>query len=66
MHNMGQAGEACPFEFNFDETTFKVGDLVSFRVTGTLSGRALRKSARSSASAGMNSASAAPPTRNQV
>jgi hypothetical protein len=36
MQNMGagEAGEACPFEFNFDETAFKVGDLVSFRVTG--------------------------------
>jgi hypothetical protein len=30
----GAAGEACPFEFNFDEATFKVGDLVSYRVTG--------------------------------
>jgi hypothetical protein len=24
--------EACPFEFNFDPTTFKVGDTVSYRV----------------------------------
>ncbi|MGE0386042.1 MAG: hypothetical protein AB7Q97_15040 [Gammaproteobacteria bacterium] len=24
--------EKCPFEFNFDATTFKVGDLVSYRV----------------------------------
>jgi hypothetical protein len=31
-------GESCPFEFNFDETTFKVGDLVSYRVTGSLEG----------------------------
>jgi len=38
MQNMGETGEACPFEFNFDETTFKVGDVVSFRVTGTLAG----------------------------
>lgn len=30
-------GESCPFEFNFDSTTFKVGDLVSYRVTGSLS-----------------------------
>jgi hypothetical protein len=25
--------EACPFEFNFDPTTFKVGDMVSYRVS---------------------------------
>jgi hypothetical protein len=30
-------GESCPFEFNFDATTFKVGDVVSYRVTGSLS-----------------------------
>ncbi|MCF8709015.1 hypothetical protein [Rhizorhapis sp. SPR117] len=30
-------GESCPFEFNFDEATFKVGDVVSYRVTGSLS-----------------------------
>jgi len=29
-------GESCPFEFNFDEKSFKVGDLVSYRVTGSL------------------------------
>ena len=29
-------GENCPFEFNFDEKTFKVGDVVSYRVTGSL------------------------------
>jgi hypothetical protein len=28
-----QAGEACPFVFNFDPATFKVGDQVSYRVT---------------------------------
>ncbi|MCT2400484.1 hypothetical protein [Novosphingobium mangrovi (ex Huang et al. 2023)] len=38
MEGMGEAGEACPFEFNFDEKTFKVGDTVSFRVTGSLEG----------------------------
>jgi len=39
MQGMGAtAGEACPFEFNFDETTFKVGDMVSYRVTGSLEG----------------------------
>lgn len=26
-------GENCPFEFNFDPATFKVGDTVSYRVT---------------------------------
>lgn len=25
-------GETCPFSFNFDATTFKVGDMVSYRV----------------------------------
>ena len=38
MQDMGAQGEACPFEFNFDAATFKVGDTVSFRVTGSLSG----------------------------
>ena len=38
MQNMGAEGEACPFDFNFDETTFKVGDTVSYRVTGSLEG----------------------------
>lgn len=38
MQGMGEAGEACPFEFNFDPATFKVGDTVSYRVTGSLSG----------------------------
>lgn len=38
MQSMGDAGEACPFEFNFDAATFKVGDTVSFRVTGSLEG----------------------------
>lgn len=32
------SGESCPFEFNFDPTTFKVGDSVSYRVTGSLEG----------------------------
>lgn len=26
------AGDKCPFEFNFDPETFKVGDTVSYRV----------------------------------
>jgi len=39
MQGMGEtAGENCPFEFNFDEKTFKVGDTVSYRVTGSLEG----------------------------
>ena len=31
-------GDACPFDFNFDPATFKVGDWVSYRVTGSLDG----------------------------
>jgi hypothetical protein len=31
------ADGACPFDFNFDPATFKVGDTVSYRVTGSLS-----------------------------
>lgn len=39
MQGMGATdGEDCPFAFNFDETTFKVGDTVSYRVTGSLEG----------------------------
>lgn len=38
MQNMGEGAESCPFEFNFDDTTFKVGDTVSFRVNGSLEG----------------------------
>ena len=34
MQNMGDGN--CPFEFNFDPATFKVGDIVSYRVTGSL------------------------------
>lgn len=33
MIGMGE-GEDCPFQFNFDPATFKVGDTVSYRVTG--------------------------------
>jgi hypothetical protein len=25
-------GESCPFAFNFDPATFKVGDMVSYRI----------------------------------
>lgn len=33
MRGMGEsADEDCPFEFNFDAATFKVGDVVSYRV----------------------------------
>ena len=35
---LGMGGDKCPFEFNFDPATFKVGDLVSYRVTGSLEG----------------------------
>lgn len=38
MQGMGEGGESCPFEFNFDEKTFKVGDTVSYRVNGSLEG----------------------------
>ncbi|MGH8447256.1 MAG: hypothetical protein ACREVL_18470 [Solimonas sp.] len=30
--NQQTSGEKCPFEFNFDPATFKVGDTVSYRV----------------------------------
>jgi hypothetical protein len=33
----GMAEGSCPFDFNFDPATFKVGDTVSYRVTGSLS-----------------------------
>lgn len=38
MQGMGETNEACPFEFNFDEASFKVGDMVSYRVNGSLEG----------------------------
>ena len=38
MLGMGADGEDCPFQFNFDEKTFKAGDVVSYRVTGDLDG----------------------------
>ncbi|MEY2942321.1 MAG: hypothetical protein RLY97_335 [Pseudomonadota bacterium] len=37
MQGMGE-GDNCPFEFNFDAATFKIGDSVSYRVTGSLEG----------------------------
>jgi hypothetical protein len=30
-------GEKCPFDLNFDPASFKPGDMVSYRVTGSLS-----------------------------
>lgn len=33
MQGFGAQGEACPFEFNFDAASFRVGDMVSYRVT---------------------------------
>lgn len=38
MQSMGETGEACPFEFNFDPASFKAGDVVSYRVNGSLEG----------------------------
>ena len=32
MQTLGAPGETCPFEFNFDPASFKVGDEVSYRV----------------------------------
>jgi hypothetical protein len=32
MQVMSNGTEACPFAFNFDPATFKVGDLISYRV----------------------------------
>lgn len=34
----GMDGIICPFEFNLDPATFKVGDTVSYRVTGSFEG----------------------------
>jgi hypothetical protein len=36
MQGMGDG--SCPFEFNTNPATFKVGDSVSYRVTGSLDG----------------------------
>ena len=35
---MGMGDGSCPFEFNFEPETFKVGDIVSYRVGGSLEG----------------------------
>jgi uncharacterized protein YijF (DUF1287 family) len=37
MMDMSDAdGEKCPFDLNFDPQTFKAGDLVSYRVAGSM------------------------------
>jgi hypothetical protein len=36
MQGMGEGD--CPFSFNTDPATFRVGDSVSYRVTGSLAG----------------------------
>jgi hypothetical protein len=33
MLGLGKQGEDCPFAFNFDPATFKIGDTVSYRVS---------------------------------
>jgi len=38
MQGMRTSDEVCPFEFNFDAKSFKVGDTVSYRVNGSLEG----------------------------
>lgn len=30
----GMGGDDCPFAFNFDAATFKIGDTVSYRIIG--------------------------------
>lgn len=32
MQNLGTNGDSCPFVFNFDASTFRAGDVVSYRV----------------------------------
>lgn len=32
MQAYASSTESCPFSFNFDPTSFKVGDLVSYRI----------------------------------
>jgi hypothetical protein len=37
MMDMGSdSGEKCPFDLNFEPDTFKPGDLVSYRVDGSM------------------------------
>lgn len=33
MQGLGNRDEKCPFEFNTDPVTFKVGDMVSYRIS---------------------------------
>ena len=37
MKGMGGEGEDCPFEFNFDPATFKVGDTVRIQECAPIS-----------------------------
>lgn len=32
MQDLVNSGEPCPFAFNFDPASFKVGDVVSYRI----------------------------------
>ncbi|SFQ30024.1 hypothetical protein [Pseudomonas borbori] len=32
MQHLGGSTESCPFSFNFEPSTFKVGDMVSYRI----------------------------------
>jgi hypothetical protein len=32
MQGFGTSDENCPFSFNFDAATFKIGDFVSYRI----------------------------------
>lgn len=32
MQTLGKSSEACPFSFNFDPDSFKIGDVVSYRI----------------------------------
>lgn len=34
MYILGTGRQSCPLSFNFDPATFKVGDMVSYRVPG--------------------------------
>ena len=34
MNMSSEGGDKCPFDLNFEPDTFKVGDLVSYRVDG--------------------------------
>lgn len=36
MKNLGASDESCPFAFNIEPDTFKPGDYVSYRVSGSL------------------------------